>query len=583
MDIDSARSANDLKDYRVVTTPSGLECLLVSTKEKCALKQEDNTKATAAMAVQVGSFADPAVAGNRHLVGSSARKTLLSSIFLQQRVARISSRYLLNAQVVDYFSNCNDDCLYQQHMVFMGSAKYPVENHYDSFITSHGGSCNAFTEGEYTAYEFDVNAEYFDEALDIFGNCFIAPSLARAAADREINAIDSEFLLATVEDGSRQQQLYCHQARDGHILRKFSWGNVNSLKHQTERAGVDLHGILREFHSLHYVPANMKLVVLAPQSLDDLAALVGKCFDKWENPFIVQNAGAGAAEEKHGRGHSLSGDDAEEAARGAKKMRVDDGLSTPSISSLNLTALPDAASGSSISNGVPPAAVRPLEECVAIFREAPVMEDAALGVLTRVVPLKSTHKLMMIWQLPSLTKEYRSKPAGYVAHVLGHEGSGSVLSYLKSESLATGLSAGVSESNFDDNSMFSLFEVSVQLTERGLANWVYVAQAVHAYLRMLRVNPLEKRIFDEVQQVCNLAYRKSPATHPLVISADWAMSAIPVAQVISMKRSLRSTWSGWPSRCCRCWTGSHAGTSWGRRTCCGTGALTGCAQFLSSI
>jgi hypothetical protein len=103
MDIDSARSANDLKNYRVVTTPSGLECLLVSTKEKCALKQEDNTKATAAMAVQVGSFADPAVAGNRHLVGSSARKTLLSSIFLQQRVARISSRYLPNAQAIDYF------------------------------------------------------------------------------------------------------------------------------------------------------------------------------------------------------------------------------------------------------------------------------------------------------------------------------------------------------------------------------------------------------------------------------------------------------------------------------------------------
>lgn len=29
----------------------------------------------------------------------------------------------------------------------MGSEKYPVENHYDNFVSSAGGSCNAFTEG----------------------------------------------------------------------------------------------------------------------------------------------------------------------------------------------------------------------------------------------------------------------------------------------------------------------------------------------------------------------------------------------------------------------------------------------------
>lgn len=35
---------------------------------------------------------------------------------------------------------------YLEHMLFMGSEKYPDENEYDSYLTKHGGSSNAFTE-----------------------------------------------------------------------------------------------------------------------------------------------------------------------------------------------------------------------------------------------------------------------------------------------------------------------------------------------------------------------------------------------------------------------------------------------------
>lgn len=35
---------------------------------------------------------------------------------------------------------------YLEHMLFMGSKKYPDENDYDDFITKHGGSSNAYTE-----------------------------------------------------------------------------------------------------------------------------------------------------------------------------------------------------------------------------------------------------------------------------------------------------------------------------------------------------------------------------------------------------------------------------------------------------
>lgn len=35
---------------------------------------------------------------------------------------------------------------YLEHMLFMGSTKYPNENDYDDYITKHGGSNNAYTE-----------------------------------------------------------------------------------------------------------------------------------------------------------------------------------------------------------------------------------------------------------------------------------------------------------------------------------------------------------------------------------------------------------------------------------------------------
>jgi hypothetical protein len=35
---------------------------------------------------------------------------------------------------------------YLEHMLFMGSAKYPDEHEYDEFLAAHGGSSNAFTE-----------------------------------------------------------------------------------------------------------------------------------------------------------------------------------------------------------------------------------------------------------------------------------------------------------------------------------------------------------------------------------------------------------------------------------------------------
>ena len=209
-----------------MTLSSGLEILLVSTEKLVQSKKQplESAKAAAAMCVQVGSFADP-----------------------------------VEAEGLAHFL---------EHMVFMGSSKFPSENQYDQYISSHGGSCNAYTEGEHTVYQFDITGEYLPRALDMFASCFISPLFKRNATNRELEAIDSEFNLASTNDDVRAQQLFSSFAQSNHVLTKFSWGNHQSLKTVPKEKGIDMEVMLRSFHRTHYTPANMKLVVVAPQHLD---------------------------------------------------------------------------------------------------------------------------------------------------------------------------------------------------------------------------------------------------------------------------------------------------------------------------
>lgn len=47
-----------------------------------------------------------------------------------------------------------------EHMLFLGTDKYPSENEYSKFISSHGGITNAYTATDHTNYHFDIAPEH---------------------------------------------------------------------------------------------------------------------------------------------------------------------------------------------------------------------------------------------------------------------------------------------------------------------------------------------------------------------------------------------------------------------------------------
>jgi len=58
-----------------------------------------------------------------------------------------------------------------EHMLFLGTEKYPEENEYNKFLSEHAGGSNAFTSSEHTNFYFDVAPEALPDALDRYVWC----------------------------------------------------------------------------------------------------------------------------------------------------------------------------------------------------------------------------------------------------------------------------------------------------------------------------------------------------------------------------------------------------------------------------
>lgn len=82
---------------------------------------------------------------------------------------------------------------------------------------------------------------------------------------------------------------------------------------------------------------------------------------------------------------------------------------------------------------------------------------------------------MIKWIVPDTSHILNENPYGLISYILGHEGEGSLLSWLISEGLGLGLTASHSHffnyTNSDNSGKADEFSITVQLTEKGLEEW----------------------------------------------------------------------------------------------------------------
>ncbi len=79
-----------------------------------------------------------------------------------------------------------------EHMLFLGTEKFPNVEDYGGYLRSNGGYSNAYTAGDHTNYHFEVSHHAFEGAIDRFAQFFISPLFAQEFTEREMNAVNSE-------------------------------------------------------------------------------------------------------------------------------------------------------------------------------------------------------------------------------------------------------------------------------------------------------------------------------------------------------------------------------------------------------
>ncbi|KAJ3045418.1 hypothetical protein HDV00_010288 [Rhizophlyctis rosea] len=125
------------------------------------------------------------------------------------------------------------------------------------------------------------------------------------------------------------------------------------------------------------------------------------------------------------------------------------------------------------------------------------------GTVTWIQPLKDFRELSISWEVPYIFNDETSKPTSLVSHALGHEGQGSLLSSLKAEGLAEGLSAGKNHAGWDNLS----FDVSVSLTPKGAEQWRTVVGRIFEAIQSFKQQPYPQHLFDEINFLNKISYQ----------------------------------------------------------------------------
>ncbi|KAI9226187.1 MAG: Metalloenzyme, LuxS/M16 peptidase-like protein, partial [Piptocephalis tieghemiana] len=227
-------SANDNRHYRYIQLPNKLRALLIS--------DPDTDNAAAALDVRVGSLFDPPkLEGLAHFC---------------------------------------------EHMLFLGTDKYPQENAYGQYLAEHGGHSNAYTGLENTNYYFEVSHGALEGALDRFARFFVAPRFDASCTERELMAVDSEHRKNLQSDGWREFQLERTLSSPDHPYSQFSTGNVETLRTRPAAEGIDVRKALLDFHDQYYSANIMRLVIVGRDSLDTLMEWTVSKFSEVPNKDI---------------------------------------------------------------------------------------------------------------------------------------------------------------------------------------------------------------------------------------------------------------------------------------------------------
>ncbi|XP_052752043.1 nardilysin-like [Galleria mellonella] len=432
------KSESDKKNYKTIRLENGLTALLISDPSRPAVNDESSSSEEESSGSDETTEPESDGGGSVHSAASDHHGSTRRSEFDEEKLAACA----LSVGVGSFSDPPDIQGLahFVEHMVFMGSEKYPKENEFDAFIKKKGGSDNAFTGSEETTFYFEIQEKYLPQAMDMFSQFFVSPLMMKEAMQREREAIESEFSLAFPSDSNRKDQLLSSLFPEGHPMRTFTWGNLRSLRDNIND-DEKLYQAAHEFRRRHYSAHRMTVAVQARMELSALEQYVVNTFGRIPN-------------------NKLPSDDFTPYAFQLDKI-------TPEFKSMYF-----------------------------------------------IKPVSDVTEVHLTWCMRSLISEYESKPHQYISYLLGHEGKGSLLSYLRKKVWALDIYTGTSENGYDYTTMHSLFPIQIVLTQDGLDNIEEVLEAIFSYISMLKQLGPSERIYEEIKTIEETSFRFEEETQP---------------------------------------------------------------------
>lgn len=223
-------SPNDQRAYRIIMLPNQLQVVLVSDPAA--------EKSAASLSVGVGWHQDP---------------------MEQQGLAH-----------------------FLEHMLFMGTERYPDPAEYAAFVAENGGSLDASTS-DITLYSVEVNNNAYDEALDRFSDFFKAPKFYPQYIDKERNAVHAEWQMRRDIPFFGMFELRGKLLGEEHPANSFVIGNLNSL---SDKANSKLAEAVKAFYQQYYSANVMKLSLFSALPLDQMELMARQHFSAIKNTNI---------------------------------------------------------------------------------------------------------------------------------------------------------------------------------------------------------------------------------------------------------------------------------------------------------
>ena len=141
-----------------------------------------------------------------------------------------------------------------EHLLFMGSTKYPEQNIYHAYIQNCGGSDNAFTSDNITCYYLELESNFMEKGIDMLSWFFREPLLDMKHINSEREIINAEHQKNILSDNWIMDDIFKKFMVKDSKFKKFGTGNNESLKNITK------DDILK-FYNKYYTTDNLYVCI----------------------------------------------------------------------------------------------------------------------------------------------------------------------------------------------------------------------------------------------------------------------------------------------------------------------------------